>query len=286
MTERTTASSSSAWDADVLPTEEDDGSDPIDADDGDREIEVLVAEIEQTRSEMTGTVEELGDRLDPGTIAERTTEKVREATIGKVESKVEDVTNAASTLAANAGDTVQQTGSGVIETIKRNPVPAALAGFGIGWLVLNRQSGKSSNSDWARSGAPVWADQTASQRGFSDSSNLGGGTNASDKIDEVTGKAKQTAQDVASTVGETASDAATTVKSGATSMATTAQNALESNPLAIGAIALAVGTAVGLALPASQAEKRVMGQAGSQLIDKAENAVTKPLEEMQRTTER
>jgi ElaB/YqjD/DUF883 family membrane-anchored ribosome-binding protein len=281
VTERTTASSSSAWDADVLPTATDDGSDG--AADGDREIEVLVAEIEQTRSEMTGTVEELGDRLDPKTIADRTTEKVREATIGKVESKVDDMTNAASTLASNAGETVQQTGSGVIETIKRNPVPAALAGFGLGWLVLNRQSGRTSSSEWSRSGA-AWTGQT-DRRGFSDS-NLGGGVNPAEKIDEVTGKAKRTAQDVASTVGETASEAATTVKSSASSVATTAQSALESNPLAVGAIALAVGTAVGLALPASQAEKRVMGQAGSQLIDKAETAVTKPLEEMQRTTER
>jgi hypothetical protein len=281
VTARTTASSSPAWDADVLPTGTEDGSDGVGAE-GDREIEELVAEIEQTRSEMTGTVEELGDRLDPGTIAARTTDKVREATIGKVESKVDDVTNAASTLASNAGDTVQQTGSGVIETIKKNPVPAALAGFGIGWLVLNRQSGRPSASDWSRSGAG-WSGQTAEPRGFSDS-NLGG--NASEKIDEVTGKARRTAQDVASTVGDTASDAATTVKSGASSVASTAQTAFESNPLAIGAIALAVGTAVGLALPASQAEKRVMGQAGRQLIDKAETAVTKPLEEIERTTER
>ena len=54
----------------------------------------------------------------------------------------------------------------------------------------------------------------------------------------------------------------------------------------MGAIAVAIGAAVGLALPASQAEKRVIGQAGSQLIDKAETAVTRPLEELESTSDR
>ena len=283
MTDRTTASSSSAWDADVLPTNEEpigfSGSSPT----GDAEVETLVADIEQTRAEMTGTVEELGDRLDPAAIAERTTQKVREATIGKVETKVDDMTNAASSFASNAGDAVQQTGSGMVETLKRNPVPAALAGFGIGWLVLNRQSGKSSGSSfWQGSETSRWSGDTGSYGTRSND----GGQNPTEMIGDATQKARQKAEDVVGTVGESANDAAQTVRTSASSLATTAQRSYESNPLAIGAIAMAVGTAVGLALPASQAEKRVMGQAGGQLIDKAEEAARKPLEEMERTSDR
>src|ERR671918_84809 len=127
VTDRTTLGGSSAWDAEVMPSDSD--MDRAEAWTGadDPEVDQLVTDIEQTRSEMTVTVEELGDRLDPSNIAQRTGEKVREATVGKVESKVDEMTNAASNLVTNAGDSVQQTGSGVVETIRRNPVPAALA---------------------------------------------------------------------------------------------------------------------------------------------------------------
>jgi ElaB/YqjD/DUF883 family membrane-anchored ribosome-binding protein len=282
VTERTTASTSPAWDADVLSSDPaSSASDESTGLSGDPEVDLLVAEIEVTRSEMTGTVEELGDRLDPAAIADRTTEKVREATIGKVESKVDDMTSAASELVSNAGDTVQQTGSGVVETIRRNPVPAALAGFGLGWLILNRQPGRHTESVWAPSrSSSGWApgDPTAGTFGESLGSR---GKDPKDAIEDVTKNARKTAEEVAGTVGETANEAVTTVRQTATSVATQAQRTIESNPLAVGAIALAVGTAVGLALPASQTEKRVMGQAGSQLIEKAETAARKPLEELE-----
>jgi ElaB/YqjD/DUF883 family membrane-anchored ribosome-binding protein len=277
--------SPSTFDADVAPAGvEGELSDQSTADANDPEVDQLVSDIERTRSEMTGTVEELGDRLDPATIAERTTEKVREATIGKVESKVDDMTNAASTLVTNAGDTVQETGSGMIETIRRNPVPAALAGFGIGWLILNRQPGRTTGPTWTDRRSPsMWSDSDpakAEQGGVAEAVGIRA-KEASAAVGDAASSARQAAGDVASSVGEAASEAKSTASSTATSMASTAQRAMESNPLAVGAIAIAVGTAVGLALPASQAEKRMIGQTGSQLIDKAESAVSKPLEELE-----
>jgi ElaB/YqjD/DUF883 family membrane-anchored ribosome-binding protein len=307
MTERSSMSSSTAWDADVLPS--DSGGDAFSDDlTGDPEVDQLVVEIAQTRSEMTDTVEELGERLDPANIAQQAGEKVREATIGNVEAKVEDVTNAASNMMSNAGETVQEAGSGIIETIRRNPIPAAMAGVGLGWLVLNRQSGRSGATSWSRqssiygngrasTGYGFSGDPMSGSRGFSDSS-MGSpslGDRASEVTDAIGGKAQeagsavgdavssvgQTASQAANNVGQTASQAANTVGQTASQAATQAQRALESNPIAFGAIAVAVGTAVGLALPATQAEKKVMGQAGGQLIDKVETAVQQPLQEME-----
>ena len=54
---------------------------------------------------------------------------------------------------------------------------------------------------------------------------------------------------------------------------------MDENPLAVGAIALAVGAAVGLALPATRTEQKVIGNAGSKLIDQAGTAIKQPLEE-------
>jgi len=69
-------------------------------------------------------------------------------------------------------------------------------------------------------------------------------------------------------------------------MAWSAQRTFESNPLAITAVAVAVGAAIGLALPATDPEKRMLGQTGSRLIDTAESAATKPLAEMEAASTR
>jgi uncharacterized protein YjbJ (UPF0337 family) len=45
---------------------------------------------------------------------------------------------------------------------------------------------------------------------------------------------------------------------------------MEENPLAVGAVALALGAAVGLAIPSTQIENRYMGEARNNLLHKAE----------------
>jgi ElaB/YqjD/DUF883 family membrane-anchored ribosome-binding protein len=47
---------------------------------------------------------------------------------------------------------------------------------------------------------------------------------------------------------------------------------LEENPLALGAIALAVGAAVGLSIPSTNYEGRLMGEARENLVQKAQEA--------------
>jgi hypothetical protein len=54
---------------------------------------------------------------------------VRAATLGKVED-----------LATRMGDSMNDTRDTLIETIRSNPLPAAVAGVGIAWLVMNRSS--------------------------------------------------------------------------------------------------------------------------------------------------
>jgi hypothetical protein len=101
----------------------------------DQQVERLTEDIERTRGDMTETLEELGDRLSPSNVIQDAKATVREATVGKVESMANDV-----------GMTARETGEGLIETIKRNPLPAALAGIGIGWLWMSRDKSPS----WAR----------------------------------------------------------------------------------------------------------------------------------------
>ena len=270
------------------------------SDDGaeDPEVEALVVEIETTRSEMSQTVDELGDRLAPSAVADRAGNAVREATVGKIEAKVNDMTTAASDLVSNAGQTAQEAGGGLVETIRRNPVPAVMAGVGLGWLWMNRsqtsgttwssgrrpyQSGWMAGDDaWRRTdGGARWAGRT----GSGDSGGIGQtigdrAHDASSAVGDAADSARRAAGNAVDDLGMNASRAAETVGMTASDAVAQAQQAVESNPLAFGALAVAVGTAIGLALPATQAEKRMMGSTGSRVIDQVETAVSEPLEQM------
>ena len=251
------------------------------------EVEELVVAIAETRAEMTGTVEELGDRLDPAVLATQAGDRVREATIGKVESKVEDMTQAASDIMTNAADTAQGAGAGVMETIRANPIPAALAGFGIGWLVLNRRSAPGYRMSNTRSSTwRAYDDRYAQPSAGLPSAIAEGARSASSAVGDAAASARDTAASTMASVGETADQAASTVGSSVGQAAWQAQRAFESNPLAFGAVAVAVGAAIGLALPATEAEKRVMSEPGGRLIDKVEETVSQPLERMETASAR
>jgi ElaB/YqjD/DUF883 family membrane-anchored ribosome-binding protein len=250
-------------------------------DDVNPEVERLTQEIEETRGGMSETLDELGQRLDPANIVAGAKETVREATVGKVEQ----MATSAGEMVSDAGTTARQTGEGLIETIKRNPVPAAMAGIGLGWLWMNRDKGHMTWSP-ARDGRGRYIS------GYSGSGYTGqyGEQSVGDRIGEAGEELGRKASSVASSVGDTASDVAEKARTTAgqvpdqvgmvgQQVGDTAQRLMDENPLAVGAIALAVGTAVGLALPATRTEQKVMGNAGSKLIDQAGTAIKQPLEE-------
>jgi ElaB/YqjD/DUF883 family membrane-anchored ribosome-binding protein len=298
------------------PTGEDLSTDPTA---GDPQVEQLVGEIEVTRVEMTTTVEEIGERLDPRNIVAGAKETVRDATVGKVETMVND-----------AGQSVQEAGNGLLETIKRNPVPAAMAGIGLGWLVMAARgqgsqsrygsswqahpgsTGYGSGPGYGVSGASGYGGQYGTQPGSWDTGAMGtgNGNGFGDKVGDKVGQVgdaagnavssvQQTAGQVASNVGQTAGDVVGNVQEtagqvadtvgqkagqGAQQVQTVARDvsystgrAFQDNPLAFGAIAVAVGTAVGMALPATRKEQEMLGPARDQLIGKAEQTATQAL---------
>src|SRR3954453_6379428 len=126
----------------------------------DPEVEALTAEIETTRSRMSDTVDAIGERLDPAHIVEGAKGAVRDATIGKVEQTMQQVADGVGGVASSAtdfvndaGSTAQEAGAGLMDVVRRNPVPAALIGLGVGMLWMNRSNGRSGNRTWSDRGA-------------------------------------------------------------------------------------------------------------------------------------
>src|SRR5690606_29272661 len=92
-----------------------------------------------TRAEMSETINAIQEKVNPETVKAQIKEnvqheadaikaQVREATIGRAEK-----------VAHNASETARDAGDSLMETIRDNPVPAAMVGIGLGWLVYASQ---------------------------------------------------------------------------------------------------------------------------------------------------
>jgi ElaB/YqjD/DUF883 family membrane-anchored ribosome-binding protein len=268
----------------------------------DQKVEEMVDDIERTRSEMTQTVDEIEARLDPANIVNAAKETVREATVGRVE----DMANTAADMVSEARYQARDAGTGIVETIRRNPLPAALAGIGIGWLWMNRSSGEPSGLRRTYSYSDRSGDRGSDRgpRGYgvrpgmqplSDvRESLGGSASA---VAEAAGDARDELGRQASRVVGSATDAAGDAVDEARRFAGqvpegiqdvtrdvryTTQRVFEENPLAVGVAAVAVGAAIGMALPATRTERRVLGPTSERVVDQAQAAISGPLEEAER----
>lgn len=209
------------------------------------ETEEIRADIEETRVEMGGTLRELGDRLDPGTLMNEAKENVREATIGRVEETAKGISDM------------------VMETIRRNPVPAAMAGAGLALLWMNRSS-SSSNGDRNRSGMYEYRYGDGSRRSgqmYGTESGTGVADRARDAAAGVGENVAGAVGQVGETIGEVGQNVGSTVGQGMEQASWRMERLMESSPLAMGAIALGAGAVIGALIPETPHEERMLGDA-------------------------
>lgn len=253
---------------------EDLDTDDLEESAGGEDAARIEAEIAETRQEMTGTVEAIGDRLSPSSILDEAKHTVRNATVGKVE----EMTSTATQTLSGATSSVQETGTGILETIKQNPVPAALAGIGIGWLWTHRAQGPKT-SDYGRSPrhqGDAW-DNGYNAAGVQ-------GSSSSEGIGDKLGDAADSVGRRVSGVGDAVAGVPGQVGGGAESVGRQAQRLMDESPLAVGAAAMAVGVAIGMVLPATQVERRVLGPAAGQVLGTVEGTATEALQKVQEET--
>ena len=216
-------------------TDQDPQTDAADAleqmsEDEQAEVEEIKAEIDETRDEMGGTLNELGDRLDPENLVNQAKENVREATIGRVEETAKGMTDM------------------VMDTIKKNPIPAAIAGAGIALLWANRST-----------------DADKNRYGYAGRSVQGDGGSVADTAKDAVGSAASTVGSTVGSVGENAGQAAGQVidkgRETAEQVGFKLERFMQASPLAMAAIAAGAGAVIGALVPETEPEKQVMGEA-------------------------
>ncbi len=287
MDEATNKMSTADWDEDrSTSTQRYDSTVASVSDDYEDNTEQIRAEIEDTRAEMSQTINEIQERLSPEHLMGQVKETVREATIGKVERVMDqigetigEVTEPALEVMGRAGTAIKETGRSVGDSVWRNPIPVALIGLGLGMLVMRRYRGGNGYDYETRRTTPRYRrPNTLGQMETETTGTLGQRqTGTTGTLDQV----KHTASDLATRSTHALSNLGTKAKDSVSTVGTRFSEALRSNPLAVGAVAVAAGTAVGLVLPSTRFESEYIGEASERLVDKAEDVARGALDKVQ-----
>jgi hypothetical protein len=200
--------------------------------------------------------------------------------------------------------------SEVVSVARANPLALSLIGLGVGLLLMNGYKKKSTTYRYAdrdtrgHQGKGAYASGGSSYSGNRSGNQPSMLKSAQGKITDTASTAYESVGNAASGAYDSVSNVAGTAYSGVTSAATTAVSGvtgaassvgdyagkaydrvgdlgsqardhydyyIEENPLAVGAVALALGAAVGMAIPSTRVENQLMGETREQLMQKAQD---------------
>jgi ElaB/YqjD/DUF883 family membrane-anchored ribosome-binding protein len=266
-----------------------------------RSTEEIRAEIERTRADMAETWSEIQERLSAENLKEEAKSRIREATIGRVE----DMTYYANRKVKGMSNTV-------VDTVRENPIPAALVGLGLGWMLMNRPASRrtyytgyggytgSGGRDWREDDYRYQAGRTQ-QRTGSMMRDLGDearetGQNVRDRVEDIAYQARERVEDFTENtrekVEQLSHEARTQIEEFGEDVQERArwasdrfQDTLYSNPLGVAAAAVALGLIVGLAVPETQKEHELMGEMRDNFIERAQDVTQETMQRAQRVVE-
>ena len=247
------------------------------------------AEIEQTREDMSETVNAIQDRLRPGNIAANAADTVKEA----ARERVRDVTES---------DSVQY--------VRANPIPTAMVGIGIAglvWLIKGGNEARGYQRNRSRRSAQDWGGRfdEQRQRDYAGSSRYSGyetaggytpglsysetetyypNTSADARSADVRSDASWESRrgyDSGSRGGFSSAEMTARTRNVATRAQSTARRTWNENPLVVGAASAVLGAVVGLAVPETERENQLMGETRDNLVDTVQDTVREKVEKVQ-----
>lgn len=234
-------------------------------------------DIERTRSEIADTLQAIERRFSPDRFVDKAMESMRMVHFNE---------------------------SRVMDMARDNPVPLALVGLGISWLVLaSLRSSSPAESDVGygeggemagdiRRAAQEWAGYGAGAgNGSSGLSNVA--ETARERAGEIAGNLRESAQDLTGRAQSRMQQVSQRMQRMTHSMRDQAgdlygrtSHTFEEHPLLIGLAAMAAGVALGAALPRTRREVQVYAGAGGNLVESARTTSRQALRTAGRVVQR
>lgn len=159
------------------------------------------------------------------------------------------------------------------ETVQAHPVPALLSTVGLAWMFISR------NEKSTRLRVPTGLSGTSSNASDGNAmDNLkDGAKDLGDKLSDAKDQVRGSLEDARAHLSDSTSRAADTMRDQGRWARDRFNDTLEQNPMALGAVGVALGALVGALLPRTEQEDRLMGSASdratSELKDQAQSAV-------------
>jgi ElaB/YqjD/DUF883 family membrane-anchored ribosome-binding protein len=270
----------------------------INTGDAPGETEHLKAQIEETRSQMGETIDAIQEKLSFQNISEQVKEQVSEQITNAIETAKHNVYDAVIGNIGKAGIFMNKVGTELSKTeavkfARKSPFPLFLIGLGVGLLAYEGFGGKKrrahrhNNKDGEGRGGRISLPISTAKLKAATEKIGGAASSAYESVSSTAGNALHTVSDAASSAYGTVTDTASNVYSKVGDLAgntyekvgdygTQAREQydyyIEESPLAVGAVALALGAAVGLAIPSTRYEGELFGEYREQLLDKAQTA--------------
>lgn len=243
------------------------------------ETKRLHSEIQETRENMGDTIDEIQERLSFANLSEQVSDKVSDVIESAKETAYDATLGKVVNFMKQARDGVMQSSMG--KTVAANPIPFALIGIGGAMLAYNAYSTKNRRGSMSKYRTKEYL--TSMDREGGSAGLLSGAadtvsdkaSNAYDAVAEKASGAYESAADMANKAYSGAADAANRVYERAGELGSSAKENfdyyVEEKPLAVAAAAMAVGAAVGFAIPSTRYEGELMGEAKQNLMSKAED---------------
>lgn len=202
-----------------------------------RSSQEIEQEVESARNELDRTVDALKDKMSPGQLIDEISRSLK---------------------GGGAGDMMENLGA----QVRENPMALAMIGAGMAWLMLGKGETKSGGS-----AAATYQNTTLGAAPHSEASHM------KEAIGAAGEKARHAAADAKTAVSGAVDHAVAGVQglgeqAGAAGRraARSFEDILQQEPLIIGALGLAVGVAVGAALPSTSLEDRTFGASRDDLV--------------------
>jgi hypothetical protein len=218
----------------------------------------IEAEVMRVRREMDATLSEIEGRLTTGQLVDQGLDYLKNS--------------GAREFASNLGSSV-----------KYNPLPVTLVGIGLAWLMFASRRGASAGAyAYEGTGQSTGVRERASE--------------ALNRVSETAASTRETAARSMHAVSQRWAETSTSVRDRARQAAESGrrqaerardgfQYMLREQPLALGAIGLAVGAAVAAAVPRSRQEDEWMGEASDRMAQQAKQMGREQLDKARQATE-
>ena len=214
-------------------------------------------EVEASRGQLDRTVEALKDKMSPGQLFDEFSSSL-----------------------GGAGDKIL---SKFLDQAMENPMPLAVMGVGLAWLMMGKTGGGVPAGDYGyqNPASPTLGARRSNGAGHasvvdkvtdtaqSAAAAVGDvAASAKDKVTHLAADASDSLSSLGDKVGSTTAAAADKAAQYGAKARDTAMSMLHDEPLLAGAIGLAIGIALGAALPATDVEDRYVGPLRDKVVDK------------------